>query len=161
VTYGHHAVWQFAGARREVINHADRDWIEALWRPAASQMRFLRELVASRPFFDRVPDQQLIAGDPGAGGLHLQATRDAAGTYAFVYFPLNDLSATIDLGRLRASKLRAWWYDPRSGVGRLIGEIPGGEKRDFRSLPYGPDWVLVLDDTAQNYAPPGLARAAG
>lgn len=160
VTYGHHAVWQFAGVRREVINHADRDWVEALWRPGATQMRFLRALIESRPFFSRVPDQALIAGDPGAGGLHLQATRNAERSYAFVYFPLNDLPATIDLGRLTAKNLRAWWYDPRSGVGRLIGEFDGGARRDFRSPSYGPDWVLVLDDVAKDYAPPGLGVVA-
>jgi hypothetical protein len=34
VTYGHHAVWGFVGPRNPVINHADRDWIDALQRPA-------------------------------------------------------------------------------------------------------------------------------
>lgn len=160
VTYGHNSVWQFAGARREVMNHADRDWREALWRPAGRQMQFLRYLVESRPFFARIPDQALLAGDPGAGGLHLEATRDAAGTYAFVYFPVNDLTAAIDLGRLSASQVRAWWYDPRTGIGTLDGETSGRTRRDFRSPPYGPDWVLVLDDPACGYPPPGLEREA-
>lgn len=157
VTYGHHAIWPFAGARNDVVNHADRDWIDATHRPAGRQMTHLRALVLSRPYFDRLPDQALIAGDPGQGGLHLQAARDAAGTYALVYFPTSDQTATIDLGRLRARKLRAWWYDPRTGVGTLIGAIEGGAPREFRTPPFGPDWVLVLDDDAAGYRPPGLA----
>ena len=160
VTYGHHAVWQWAGNRHEVINHADRDWRDALWRPAARQMQFLRHLVESRPFFARTPDPALIVGDPGAGGLHLQAARDQAGTYAFVYFPLNDEAATIDLARLSAPQLRVWWYDPRTGVGTLDGVIAGGGKRAFRSPAYGPDWVLVLDDASRDYPPPGLGSTA-
>ena len=156
VTYGHHAVWQFAGPRKEAINHADRDWTDALNRPGARQMQFLRELIESRPFFSRIPDQSLIAGDPGKGGLHLQATRDREGTFAFVYFPVNDQSATIDLAKLSAGQVRVWWYDPRTGVGKLAGEFPGGKAQDFRSPPQGPDWILVLDDAARNYAPPGL-----
>lgn len=156
VTYGHHAVWQFANARHEVINHADRDWTDALHRPGASQMRFLRQLIESRPFFSRVPDQLLIAGDAGQGGLHLQATRDEQGTFAFVYFPQNDQVATLDLGRLHAAHLRWWWFDPRTGVGALQGEIDGGGRREFRSPPNGADWVLVLDDVAGPYSPPGL-----
>ncbi|MFO1478493.1 MAG: glycoside hydrolase family 140 protein [Verrucomicrobiota bacterium] len=156
VTYGDHCVWQFAGARSEVINHAVRDWKTALLQPGARGMRCLRDLVESRPFFSRVPDQSLIAGDPGKGGLHLQATRDTAGSYAFIYFPMNDQSAEINLARLRAKTVRAWWYDPRTGIGTLIGEFPGGATREFRTPPQGPDWVLVLDDADSHYAAPGL-----
>jgi hypothetical protein len=161
VTYGHHSVWQFAGPRREVINHADRGWIDALWRPAAREVGFLRALVESRPFFTRIPDQALLVGASGEGGLHVQATRDKAGTYALVYFPTNDLTARVDLGRLNDSKIRAWWFDPRTGLGTLQGEFGGGGHRDFRSPPYGPDWVLVLDAVDAGYGPPGLAAATG
>ena len=119
-------------------------------------MIFLRKLVESRPFFSRIPDQSLIVGDAGKGGLHLQATRDREGTYALVYFPLNDLTAKIDLGRLSAKRFRAWWFDPRTGVGSLIGGFEGGGQREFRTPPQGPDWVLVLDDAEKNYPPPGL-----
>jgi hypothetical protein len=160
VSYGHHSVWQFAGPRREVINHAERDWIDALWRPAGREMQFLRALVESRPFFSRIPDQGLIVGDPGAGGFHIQATRDAQGTYAFVYFPISDLPATLDLTRLSARRIRAWWFDPRTGVGHLIGEWDGGAPATIRSPPYGPDWVLVLDDIVENFPPPGLGPVA-
>jgi hypothetical protein len=160
VTYGDHAVWQFAGSGAEVINHADRDWISAMFSPAGRQMGFLRQLMESRPFFSRVPDQSLIVGDPGKGGFHLQATRDREGTYAFIYFPMNDQSANIDLAKLNAKRIRAWWYDPRAGVGSLIGEFDGAGQREFRTPPQGPDWVLVLDDAEKNYAPPGL-KAVG
>ena len=156
VTYGHHAIWPFVGARNDVINHADRDWVDATHRPAARQMVYLRLLIESRPFFDRVPDQSLIAGSAGEGGWHLRATRDAAGSYAFVYFPTSDQTATIDLAKLRTPRLRAWWYDPRTGIGTLIGDIEGGAARAFRSPSYGPDWVLVVEDAQAGYTPPGL-----
>jgi hypothetical protein len=158
VTYGHHAVWGFVGARNPVINHADRDWIDGLQRPAGRQMLFLRELMESRPFFTRVPDQSMIVGDAGQGALHLQATRDSNGTYAFIYFPLNDVAAQIDLRKLNAGAVRVWWYDPRSGVGTLRGIVDGGGVREFRSPPYGPDWVLVLDSIAAQFPGPGLKR---
>jgi hypothetical protein len=161
VTYGHQAVWQFAGPRREVINYADRDWRDALFRPAGRQMQHLRALIESRPYFVRMPDQALLIGDPGEGGLHLQATRDAAGTYAFIYFPMNDQTATVDLGLLSDSRIRAWWFDPRTGLGTLQGEIDGAGHQSFRSPPYGPDWVLVLDVVSAGYRPPGLGVGAG
>ncbi len=156
VTYGHHAVWGFASARNGTKNHVDRDWVDALYRPAGREMQFLRDLVLSRPYGARMPDQSLISGDAGKGGLHIQAMRDRNGTYAFVYIPMNDQTAKIDLGKLSAKRLRAWWYDPRTGVGTLIGEIAGGTEHEFTTPPYGPDWVLVLDDVEAKYGPPGL-----
>jgi uncharacterized protein DUF4038/collagenase-like protein with putative collagen-binding domain len=156
VTYGHHAIWGFVGHRNEVINHADRDWIDALQRPAGRHMQYLRRLIESRPFFSRIPDQKLIASDAGSGGLHIQATRDMDGTYALVYFPLNDMTAQLDLSRLGPRKLRAWWFDPRTGVGILIDTIDAAAQREFRTPPYGPDWVLAIEATESNYPPPGL-----
>ena len=156
VTYGHHAVWAFANARNGTINHADRDWIDAMQRPAGRQMQFLRALMESRPFFTRIPDQSLILSDDKGGGQHIQATRDRAGTYAFVYFPASDLEAVVDLSKLKGTKIRTWWYDPRTGIGTLVGAIDRGQQKSFRSPAYGPDWVLILEDEASGYPPPGL-----
>jgi hypothetical protein len=156
VTYGHHAVWQFAGARNDVINHADRDWVDATHRPAARQMANLRRLVESRPYFERVPDQSLIVTGSGDRGRHVRAARDSASTYAFVYIPESDQQVTVDLAKLSAPRPRAWWYDPRTGFGTLIGEVDGRGEKTFRTPPYGPDWVLVIDDPAAGYPPPGL-----
>ena len=102
----------------------------------------------------------MIHGDPGKGGLHLQAIRDREGTCAFIYFPLNDQTATINMDSMKSRHIRAWWYDPRTGVGTLIEDKAATDPattRDFRSPPYGPDWVLVLDDATANYPPPGLS----
>jgi len=156
VTYGHNSVWAFTSRRNPVNNFQEFDWIQALDRPAGRQMQFLRALVESRPFFTRIPDQGLILDDAGEGARHVQATRDASGSYAFVYFPLEDERVTLNLTRLHRAKLRVWWYDPRTGVGTLSGAVEGTGQREFRSPPYGPDWVLVLDDADAGFDPPGL-----
>lgn len=160
VTYGHHAVWGFVGVRNDVINHADRDWVDALHRPAARQMLFLRQLIESRPFFTRVPDPAMIDNPSPGNALHLAASRDRDGTCAMIYFPTSDQTATVDLGKLRPGKLQGWWYDPRTGFARPLGLIDGGGRREFRSPSYGPDWVLVLDAAASRYAPPGQPAPA-
>ena len=67
VTYGNHAVWQFANARNGTINHADRDWMNATERPAGRQMIFLRALIESRPFFSRIPDPVADCGGRRSG----------------------------------------------------------------------------------------------
>jgi hypothetical protein len=159
VTYGHNSVWGFASARNTDVGLVDRDWIDGMQRPAGRQMQFLRALVESRPFFSRTPDQSLIVGDAGHGGQHMQAIRDSDGSYAFLYFPANDVYATVDLGKLSGKQIRAWWFDPRTGIGTLIGTFDGGKPAQFRTPPFGPDWVLVLDDEAARYPPPGLSRS--
>jgi len=153
VTYGHGAIWGFAGPRNHAPLYPDRDWTDALQRPGGRQMIFLRGLVESRPYFRRVPDQKILRGDAGVGARHMQATRDREGKYAFVYFPDRDMAAHLDLASMATRKLRAWWYDPRTGVASLEGV----EERDtFRSPSHGPDWVLVLDDPAVGFGLPGI-----
>jgi hypothetical protein len=154
VTYGHHSMWGFVGPRNDVINHAMMDWVTALQRPGARQVQFLKNLILSRPVLDRIEDPGLIASGQGEGGEHMVATGD--GSYGFVYFPTNDHVASIDLSRIKAPIVRAWWFDPRTGVGTLLGDIEGGKRHEFKSPPQGPDWVLILDDAAKHYAPPGL-----
>ena len=142
VTYGHHALWQFYEPSHELINHADRTWREALDRPGASQVQYLRALMESRPYLTRIPDQALLLNDAGEAGEHVQATRDAEGTYAFIYFPLAR-TMLVDLTRLQGERINAQWYDPRNGQYSPIG-VYDRQPTSFTPPTHGPDWVLVL-----------------
>jgi hypothetical protein len=145
VTYGHHAVWQFADpAKRQPINHPDRGWQEALGRPAASQVTHLRRLIESRAFFSRIPDQYLLAGDPGRRGCHARATRDAQGRWALVYVP-NTQTVDIRMDALGAGTVNARWINPRDGSAILLGRFSAAGTRFFTAPVDGPDWVLSLD----------------
>src|SRR5690606_38434243 len=70
-TYGHHSIWSIT---TEPGSHHIMHWRDALARPGAAQMRHVRSLIESRPFFDRVPDQGLLA-DNYAGANYMVATR--------------------------------------------------------------------------------------
>jgi hypothetical protein len=56
--------------------------------------------------------------------------------------------------------VRAWWFDPRTGKATPVGDFANGGTRTF--VPPQPgealDWVLVLDDAAQHYPPPGETK---
>src|SRR5690606_22304951 len=80
VTYGNHAIWQFYQPGFAPVTDVDRYWSEALDRPGAFQMRYLKNLVLSRPALTRVPDQDIIHGGQGEGGGYITAYRDEAGT---------------------------------------------------------------------------------
>jgi hypothetical protein len=153
-TYGCHPVWQMLQPGRDAITSARRSWQEALRLPGSGQMQFARTLLESRPFLTRIPDQELIASEPGTGTDHVQATRDADGSYAMIYVPTGK-PVGVALQRLGVKTLTASWYDPRTGVARTIGEFPGKGSHTFTPPSGGPDWVLVLDDIARRYPPPG------
>ena len=153
-TYGHHTIWQFFAPPREPINHPAFTWTEAICRPGAAQLIHLKNLLLSRPYFSRIPDQALLLSEAGEAGSHICATRDLDGSYALVYLPLADQSVRIDLGRL-AGRLSASWYDPRSGRSHSIGEFANQGAQTFVTPLGGPDWVLVLDEIARGFPPPG------
>lgn len=159
VTYGHHAVWQFANARNGVINHADRDWIRAMYRPGGTQAVFLRRLIESRPSQTRIPDQSLLKENPANGPDHAVATRDQKGTYLFAYLPRADYDTVIDLSGIRGPR-RGWWFDPRTGIGTPLEQDCDGSVLRLKTPPLGPDTVLVIDAISANYAPPGLLTTA-
>lgn len=158
-TYGCHDVWQFYGKGREPISAARTEWKEALKLPGASQMQHLRALMESRPYLTRVPDQSLLNSPQGNDGDHCQATRDSAGSYAFVYVP-NGRPVKVDLTKLSGPRLKVWWYDPRDGGANPAGDMDNKGVQEFAPPAPGKpgaanDWVLVLDDASKQFPPPG------
>lgn len=153
-TYGYHNIWQMYAYGREPVSSARHTWYNTLDLPGAWDMQHLRDLMESRPFLNRVPDQSLIAGGQRDGAGHLQATRGAG--YLFVYIPLGS-AVTIHLGIISGTEVQAWWFNPRSGEALSIGTFPNRGTRKFK--PFGPevrgnDWILVIDDADRNYPAP-------
>jgi hypothetical protein len=157
VTYGCHDIWQMWQPPREPISGARTPWKESLAQPGSGQMVHLKNLLLSRPYFGRVPDQSLVAAGQGQGGDHVRACRDADGRFALVYVP-SGKPVTIDLGKLSGGELLAHWYDPRTGEAHDAGRFPREGRRAFTPPAGGPDWVLVLDDAAIDFPPPGRPR---
>jgi hypothetical protein len=145
VTYGHHSMWQFLSSRFERVNHPECYWTEAITRPGAEQARFLRELIESKPFLTRVPDQRLLIDPPTQRTDFVCAARDSAGTYALFYVPNGNQTVRVDLSALAAPVARATWYDPRTGDLSRIGDVDTRVPNAFTTPMRGPDWVLCVD----------------
>ena len=163
-TYGHHSVWQMASPSHPPVNNPLMPWSEAILEPGAAEMQFGRALIESRPFLSRVPDDALIVSNvvptavPGAGRYRFVASRDLGGSYAFVYAPVGrPFSVRMDV--IQGKKVKAWWYNPRNGKAVVIGIFENEGVREFKTPDQGEaiDWILVLDDVARNYPPPGQA----
>lgn len=157
-TYGCQPVWQMWEPGREKVSHVRRSWREALSLPGATQMRHAKNLLLSRPFFDRVPDPSLLVSEAGTGTEYVAATRASDGGYAFVY-TASGRPVTVRLDRLSGDTINAAWYDPRTGASTPIGAFTGRAEPEFipPSRGDGSDWVLVLDDASRGFPPPGAS----
>jgi len=155
-TYGNNAVMQMhkpGGGRGDfgVRNY----WYEAIDEPGAGQMQYLKRLMLSRPYLERVPDQSLVAGANGVLDNYIVATRGRSYLLAYTY---TGRPFEIRMGTISGTQVRAWWFEPRSGSARRIGTFPNQGVHAFtppRSPAPGNDWVLVLDDVTKKFSPPG------
>ncbi|MCX2452516.1 glycoside hydrolase family 140 protein [Pedobacter sp. PLR] len=152
-TYGDNSVMQMYDPKtKDAAYGASKPWQDALNDPGAGQMIHLKNLMLSRNkedkaagYFDRLPDQSVIAGENGEKYNRLLATR--TNDYIFVY-TYNGRIIPLKMGVIAGDQLKASWFDPRNGKTTLIGHVdnkgihefdpPGTEKN-------GNDWVLILD----------------
>lgn len=144
-TYGENAIMQFnkmgdADANFGVFNN----WKETLNAPGALQMRYLKNLMLSYPYFDRKPAQEIIADNTQKRYNYIIATKGPAYALAYTYTGRTFKVNTANLGFKLSS---AQWYNPADGSTQAIGlkaktgvisfDPPGQPKN-------GNDWVLVL-----------------
>jgi hypothetical protein len=161
-TYGQHSVWQMWQTNRAPINNPLMPWTEALDQPGAGQMQHAKNLLLSRPFLSRVPDDSIVVTDrvptsvPGAGRYRFAGTRDAQGTFAMVYVP-GGRKFKVRMEVIHGPRVRTWWFNPRTGESTAAGEFDNTGHREF--VPPNPgealDWVLVIDDAAKHFPAPG------
>jgi hypothetical protein len=145
-TYGNNAVMQFYRPGDGKGAYGVKEyWDQALQAPGASQMKYLKDLMLSRPYLERVPDQSLVAGTSGQRYDYQAAT--SGKTYAFIY-TYNGKDIRVNLGKIEGERIKAAWYDPRSGETSEIGEFANEGTRLFEAPgepEEGNDWVLIID----------------
>lgn len=158
-TYGCHDIWQFLQPKFSPVSHGRTYWRVAMDLPGSFQVRYARALIESHPMLIRIPDQSILASDPGGEAEHVRATRGADGSYAFIYIPTGK-PVSINMDKISGGKVKAFWYDPRNGKTITIGEFPNSGTQSFTppSSGIGNDWVLVLDDGTKGFLIPGVGR---
>ncbi|GAB3290888.1 glycoside hydrolase family 140 protein [Hymenobacter humi] len=148
-TYGQNSVMQMHSAFDKGSAYGSKElWSSAISAPGSAQMVHLKNLMLSRPFFERVPDQSLIAGNAGQKYNRLLGTRGK--NYAFVY-TYNGRNLKVNLGKIAGTKVKAAWYSPRDGKTTAIGTFPNKGTREFNppgEQKDGNDWVLILDSVS-------------
>jgi hypothetical protein len=147
-TYGCHLVWQMY--KKEYPHppltlYNPKEWHEALDETGAFQMGYLKQLILSRHFFSRRPDQSILAENPHDPAGHLQACSGEG--FWMVYIPTGK-EIIVHLDRIRQDKVSCSWFNPRAGSFKALGEFPAGKITSFDppgEEARGNDWVLVID----------------
>lgn len=134
---------------------AKLDFSEALETPGAYQMQHVKNLILSRPYFERINDQSVVV-DHGEKYDRIMVTRGNDYLMAYTY---TGREFTLKMETISGKQLKAWWYNPKTGKATKLGKYknegtitfnPPGEKEN------GNDWVLVLDDASKKFTAPGI-----
>ena len=133
--------------------YAQTAWYDALNDDGFNQMKYLKNLMLAFPYFERVPDQSIIAGENGEKYDRLIATRGES--YLLVY----DYTArpiTIRTDKISGEKKRAWWYDPTDGTLSYIGTVENGVAtfKPKKKKGAASDCVLIVVDAEKEYINP-------
>ena len=169
-TYGNNNVWQMYSPDVDPVIYARLPWYEAIEQPGAGQMKHLRQLIESRPFLTRIPDQSLVVEENFEfASDHVQVTRDGTSgqkdaTYMMAYLAVSrDLKLKTDA--LAGKELFIWWYSPVTGDAFPYGKVQNTGVFNISTWNTfikegqpGPDWVIVIDDATKNYPAPGRKK---
>ncbi|MFO7657926.1 MAG: glycoside hydrolase family 140 protein [Bacteroidales bacterium] len=154
--YGQNSVRQvYIQGVNKAESGAKLSFFEALDDEGSFQMQYLKDLILSRPYFDRVNDQSVVAGDEGEKYDRIMVSRGKDYLMAYTY---TGREFTVQMGKISGKKVNAWWYDTRTGEATKIGEYDntGSVRFDPPGAKYnGNDWVLVLDNISKTFNKPG------
>lgn len=151
-SYGHNSIMQMLKpgyTNAYGLSENTKTWYMALDDPGFNQMKYLKQLMLSLPYFDRVPDQSIIK-DNGIRYNRLIATRGR--DYLLVY-NYNSRNMRIDMTKISGSMKNIWWYDVSSGRLTYIGSSSD------KTFVYNPlrshsgicDGVLIAIDSSKKY----------
>jgi len=154
-TYGCHDIWQMFDIQREPINGARTSWQESIHLPGSKQLRFMKSLLTSFPWQEMTNDQSLILNANPEDSSYVICAMGKERDFVLAYTPMGK-PLTIDLSKMNAQKVVAFWYNPRDGKSRKIGEYATTDKPEFApwSIDRGSDFVLVIMDIAAKYRLP-------
>lgn len=89
----------------------------------------------------------------------MNATRSSDGDYGMIYSATSRTYA-VNPELLSGESFHFWWFNPRDGSHIDLGIFPRPNALEVTPPFHGEDldWVLVIDDAAENFRPPGSGQ---
>lgn len=149
-TYGHNSIMQFFREGYGASYGCDKPWWKALDDPGLNQMKYLKWLMLTFPYTERVADQSVVAGQNGERYDRVIATR--GNDYLLVY-NYSGKPMQIDLTRISGEKKNVWMMNPTDGTLTFMGEYDNKVTEFVVDGAYlrGSDRVLIAVDSNKNY----------
>jgi len=144
VQFGNLPVWRFGAG-----------WQKALGWQGSCDAAIMKKMVDSRNWYKLVPDYQHIAVVDGYGSKEtfVAAALTNNRETLIAYIP-NGTAIWVDLNQISGKKIVVWWFNPRNGLSNRADEFT--EKQNVKFIPPdSKDWLLVIDDAAYQFGPPG------
>ncbi len=154
-TYGCHDIWQMYSHTRTAINGARTEWSTSLNLPGSTQLHYMKKLLEQFPWQKMNNDQSLILSENLNDSSFVVASIGDEKDFVLAYVPIGN-AVKIDLAKITAENVKAYWYNPRDSKSVEIGEYKTTEIPEFKpwSVGWGSDFVLVIMDAKAPYKLP-------
>ncbi len=147
-TYGCNDIWQMYDVDHAPVIQARTGWKQALHLPGSTHMGYMRTLFEQFDWQTMRYDPSLIVNENPEDESFRMAAIGADGTFLLAYTPTGK-PVEVDLSGLRPGTVQGYWFNPRSGAVKHLGEFETAGSHTFEpwSGGWGSDFMLVL--TAQ------------
>lgn len=145
-TYGQDRMWRMG-----------EGWTDTFDTPGALHMGLHHQIAASRPWWQRVPDQGLFISGVSTERTLNTAVRGEDSTWAMLYLA-SQCHVLVNLEKILTPRVRCTWVNPVSGeqmdagmypTGNLTGSVFPEARSQWFSVPgHWEDAVLLLDGVA-------------
>jgi len=144
-TYGCNDIWQMYDINKEPIINARTDWQAALQLPGSSQMGYMKQIFEHLPWQKMVLNQSLILNNNVENESYMLCAIGLKKQFAIAYTPTGS-SIKVDLSKIDSKKIKAFWFNPRSGKIKYIGDFETILPHEFKpwSNGWGSDFLLIL-----------------
>lgn len=149
-TYGCNDIWQMYETKREPIINARTDWQAALHLPGSSQMGYMKQIFGKIPWQKMILNQALILNNNIENESYMLCAIGLENNFIVAYTPTGN-PIKVDLSKINSEKIKAFWFNPRSGKVKFTGDFETNVPHEFKpwSNGWGSDFLLIL--TAENY----------
>lgn len=144
-TYGCHDIWQMWTYGRKPVNGARTAWQHALALPGSTQAGIMRRFLEHFPWQEFQNDQTLILSENPEDTTFKLSVITKQQDLMIAYLP-DGSKIQLDLSRMNAQQVKAYWFNPRDGGKEIIGTFSTSENPVFDpwSKGWGSDFVLVV-----------------
>ncbi|WP_010662355.1 glycoside hydrolase family 140 protein [Marinilabilia salmonicolor] len=144
-TYGCNDIWQMYDITRSPNLQARTDWKVSLSLPGSEQMGFMKDILEMFDWQSMVYDPSLIVNENIKDESHIIATIGENKDFILAYTPTGK-TIELDVSRLEANTFYSYWFNPRSGTMKLLGENKMTSKMEFKPWAdgWGSDFLLIV-----------------